>query len=399
MKTPIITTLCFLMVCLSYGQKFNRSHQLSVGAGHETNAFLRPNSLLEDDELLERPDLWDNGTYQSVALSNGLKWQKGPHKFKLKLNGTLGIYQTEENSNRYSITAGFAYRVKYGSKKYFEFAPEYYLKKRRGINGDQAVLATPFSFQQVRVPVSFDFYLGDMAWLKSEAGYFFKGYDQPNAQVLQYRAPFLQVSFSKKWTLGENITRLTVESRTQWRKYKELDRIVTEILFEDDFEEEEEEFFEEEGLEDSVYFRAGERDWTYYFNDASYAFWTANKSFRAELGLFSMIRSDARAVSSYTEVGPGVSTEVKLEKLSLSTSLRYSIRRYSRLAPGADNNLLLQYRYLRGKFGITYQLGRRTSFYGKYTLINRTSNNPNVDRTSFREYFYASGELGIRWKW
>lgn len=373
----------------------SRSHQISIGGGQEWNAFLRPTTFAQDGEVLNKEELWDNGSFQSLSFNNSFRWEKDQHKFKLKLNGSLGIFQTEENANRHSYTIGGSYRVKYAPKKYFEFAPEYFRKKREGINGDQAILATPFSFQQFRAPLSFDFYLGDGAWVKSEVGYLIKSYDRPNEQVLRYQAPYLGISLSKKWTIGEHTTKLTLHSISQWRKYTDIDRIAEQI----DPEDEEDEFFEEdEAFEGEDEFQENERNWSYYFNNLTYSLKTGNKKLRAEIGIYSTMRIDARSVSDYLEIGPGINATWKTGKLELSPGIRYSIRKYSRLAPGEGNNLLLQYNYLRTRFNANYRLTNNLSLFGRYILTKRDSNNPSLDSNAFREYFYAQGELGIRWK-
>lgn len=372
----------------------SRSHQISLGGGQEWNAFLRPNVFLQDGEILNKEELWDNGTFQSLSINNSFKWEKDQHKFKLKLNGFLGIFQTGENANRHSYTLGVAYRVKYASKKFFEFAPEYFRKKREGINEDQAILATPFSFQQFRAPVTFDFYLGEGAWVKSEAGYLIKSYDRPDEQVLRYQAPFFGVSLSKKWNIGEYTTKLTLHSVSQWRKYTDIDRITEQI----DPEDEEDDFFEEdEAFEGEDEFRESERNWSYYFNNITYSIKTTDKKLRAEIGVYSTLRIDARNVSDYLEIGPGINASLKSGKLELSPSVRYSIRKYSRLAPGDGNNLLLQYNYLRVRFNAYYRLTNKLSLFGRYILTKRDSNNPTLDSQAFRAYVYAQGEIGVRW--
>lgn len=372
-----------------------RSHQISVGGGQEWNAFLMPKLLLSEGERQDKQDLWDNGTFQSISLNNSFRWEKDQHKFKLKLQGSLGIFQTEENANRHSYTVGVSYRAKYASRRFFEFAPAYFRKKRQGINGDQALLATPFSFQQFKAPLSFDFYLGDGIWVKSEVGYLIKSYDRPSEQTLRYQAPFLGLSISKKWTIGEHTFKLTWNSLSQKRKYTDIDRINIEQDLEN---EEDDDFFEENEEPEEDEYRESERNWSYFFNNLIYSFKTSNKKLRAEIGIYSTLRIDARNVSDYLEIGPGIDATLKTGKLEFSPSVRYNLRKYSRLAPGNGNNHLLRYSYLRTRLNAKYQLGNNMFLFARYIMTRRTSNNPNLDRTSFREYFYAQGELGIRWK-
>ncbi len=396
-KSLALIMALFILAPVIAQVSHSKSHQISIGGGHEWNPFLMPNTLLTDGELQDKEELWDNGTFQALSFNNSFRWEKDKHKFKLKINGSLGIFQTEQNANRHTYTLGASYRVKYAPKKYFEFAPEYFRKKREGINGDQALLATPFSFQQFRAPLSFDFYLGDGAWIKSEIGYLIKSYDRPSEELLRYQAPFLGLSLSKKWTVGDYTTKLTLRSLSQRRKYTDIDRIAP--IEDPEFDEEDDFFEEDEAFEGVEEFRENERNWSYFFNDLTYSLKTANKSLRAEIGLYSTLRVDAQRISDYLEIGPGINASWQTGKLEVSPSLRYSVRRYSRLAPGEGNNLLLQYNYIRTRFNANYRLGNNLTLFASYVLTTRTSNNPNLDGITFREYFYAQGQLGIRWKW
>lgn len=235
--------------------------------------------------------------------------------------------------------------------------------------------------------------MGDGAWLKTEVGYLIKSYDRPDEQVLRYQAPFLEMSLSKKWVIGEYTTKLTFSSLSQRRKYTDIDLI--SLQTDPEFEEEDDDFFEEG---DGDEFRESERNWSYHFNNLTYSFKTANKTLRAEIGLYNTIHVEQRNVSDYLEIGPGFNATRQTGKLEISPSIRYSFRKYSRLAPGSGNNLLLKYKYLRLRFNSSYQLNKNLALIGCYLLTKRDSNNPTLDSNAFREYFYAQGEIGIRWK-
>ena len=327
----------------------------------------------------------DNGTFEALLFRNSFKKETDNHTLKLKLNGGAGLYQTTANANRYQLEAGLTYRVKYGKRKYFEFAPEFIKKKRQGINQAQAVLRTPFSYSQLIIPVKFDFYLKNKAWLKTEVGYLRKSYDRENDEELFYRAPFATVSLSKKWLINEKIHKVTISNNSQLRSYLELERIVEVI----DDEEEEEMEFEEEDFEEKT------RNWNYFRNNIEYNFAGKEKKFRLTTGLYHIRRFDLDDRNSYNEIASGFNMSYQFKKLSLSGSIKYSIRNYDTLSPGAGNDVLLQYRYIRSSVGIEYKLKPNRLLFLKGHLIDRTSNNPGTTSLAFRGFFNASVEAGI----
>ena len=380
MKSLIISTLIFLLVTAGYSQS-THSHKLSIGLGNEWNAFLSPSRFLEDEEFLSRNELWDNGTYQAIALNNSFKKEGDKYRIKLKLNGSLGIYQTQQNSNRYTYRLGASYRLKYASKKYFELAPDFFRKRREGVNTDNAVLATPFSYSLLKLPVGFDFYLGNKTWIKTEVGYLYKNYDKPSGEKLLYHAPFIEGEISKKWESDSRTTKLSLKSLTQTRKYETRSSRIDE----DD--------------EDEVTFLDGSRDWTYQFTELTLDSSKDDDSRAFGIGLYQMSRIDSDGSSTFHEVGPGIQYEGNNSKFGYKTLVKYTFRNYTRLSPGSENETPLRYQYLRANFELDFAISEYGKVYGSANLVNRTSNNPNLEALSFREYFNGFVEMGIRWAW
>lgn len=385
MTRIIIAISAYFLFILTYGQ-VSHSHKLDLGLGNEWNAFLKPSTLLDEEgETLFKSELWDNGTFQSASLRNSFKIEGDKYRLKFKLNGSLGIYQTQQNSNRYTYRVGASYRLKYAKKKYLELSPELYRKKREGINTDNAVLTTPFSYTLVKIPLGFDFYLRNKAWLKTQVGYLHKDYDKERGEMLYYQAPYADVVISKKWESGNVTSKLSLKSTTQIRDYR-----TRSIVFNHD--EEDEEFDETE-------FRDGSRDWRYQFTNIQLDITKNEGRSNVILGLYHTSRIDANRRSTFHEIGPGVQYEVSSAKAGLKTNLRYTVRNYERLAPGAGNDTPLQYKYLRANIELHHRLGTASDFYVKGNVVNRSSNNPNLDTLSFREYFNGFVELGLRWSW
>ncbi len=382
MKRIIILTLTCFSTIAGYGQ-ITRTHKIALGLGNEWNPFLSPNTLVEDEETIAREELWDNGTYQSLSLKNSLKIEGEKYRLKFKVNGSLGIYQTEEDANRFTYRLGVSYRLKYAQKKYFEFAPELFRKRREGINADNAVLTTPFSYSLFQAPVGLDFYLGNKAWLKTKTGYLYKNYDKAQGEELYYQAPFFEASISKKWDSKNAVKKISLRSATQFRKYQTLSLINAP---------EEEEQPEEENV-----YREGSRNWTYQFTDLLLDISGNDSHQKLGIGLYHISRIDADKRSTYHELGPGIQYQLQSAKAGVKASLKFTIRSYQRLAPGSDNDVPLQYEYIRANIELYHALSKRSQIYGKGNIVNRTSNNPNQESLSFRGYFNGYAEIGIRW--
>ena len=376
MRSIAIIIAYFFVHCLV--AQVTSSHKLKLGIGHEWNAFLSPSTQLENEELLSRSELWDNGTFQALSVHNTFKQEARNHRFKLKADGSLGIFQTEQNSNRYTFRLGASYRVKYAPRKYFEFAPELFRKKREGLNVDNAVLATPFSYLTIRMPIGLDFYLGNKAWIKAQTGYLYKEYDKPAGEKLFYHAPYFETTLSKKWDTGSLTKKLSLKSLTQFRAYETLS------LLEDE--------------EDEPRYRAGSRDWTYQFTTLLFDI-SKGKNNSLAIGFYHTSRLDQNQRSTYHELGPGLKSQNSVNKWHFSTGLRYSVRRYVRLAPGADNDTPLRYQYVRATGEIIYAFTQQRMMFLKGNLVHRTSNNPNTESLAFRGYTNGLLEMGLKWKW
>ncbi|MEL7001454.1 MAG: hypothetical protein AAFN93_01835, partial [Bacteroidota bacterium] len=110
-------------------------------------------------------------------------------------------------------------------------------------------------------------------------------------------------------------------------------------------------------------------------------------------------RIDANRNSTFHEIGPGIDYQISSNKVVFKSSLKYTFRNYQRLSPGQGNDTPLRYRYLRGSLGLDYSLTKKTQLFGRANVVNRTSNNPNLNSFRFREYFNAYLELGVKVDW
>ncbi len=378
MKKLIVLILLLITSSSAFAQ-WESNQKVGISGGYEWNVFLNPQTLQRDGSFLGRNDLWDNATYQSVFLINSFKkeLQNGRLKFDLNISG--GLYQTSMKANRYAYKIGASYRTKYASKKYFEIAPVLTRVKREGVNQADAILRTPFSYTQLLIPIHFDFYLGNKAWLKTESGYLYKTYDRQPGEALFYHAPFTNLSLSKKWESNGIIKKMTFRTSVQLRRY-------TDINNTSGINPEEEEIDEE----------GGSRSWNYFRNGLEYDISAVDKSFGLTFGLYHVKRSDLEESNSYSEISPGVQFDKRFKGFKLSSGLKYSMRNYPELTPGEDNDEnQLRYRYFRGNIKAEFEMSKTTNFFIKANLVNRKSSNTTISSFGFRGYFNSAIETGI----
>ncbi len=370
-----LTTLILLILISSPTiAQWERSSKVGITGGYEWNVFLNPQTLERNGEFLNRSNLWDNATYQSLFMNNSFKREFANSRIRLDANISGGLYQTNMKANRYSYELGASYRTKYAKRKYFEFAPTLTRIKRDGVNEADAILRTPFSYTQLLIPIHLDFYLGNKAWLKTESGYLYKNYDRQPGQELFYHAPFTNVSISKKWEGKNLVKKLTFRTGIQLRRYTDIDGPIDEEVDDED----------------------NSRSWNYFRNNIEYDITSADKSRSFTFGIYHVKRVDADETNSYSEISPGFRFTRKFGTLRLSGGLKYSVRNYPELTPGEGNDdEPLRYQYLRGNIKATLKMNKSTDLFLKGNLVNRVSSNTDINSIGFRGYFNSVIETGL----
>ena len=347
---------------------------MGISTGYESNVFLNPPSLIVEDEEIGKDELWQNGTFQRLFLNTSFVLDTLSYRLRIKANAGASRYQTEVEANRHTYDLGIAYRRKIGKRKYLEIAPEYNRRQRDGVNEADAVLRTPFSFRQLIVPLHFDYYVGNRAWLKTQAGYLYKDYDRVEGEQLYYTSPFVQVALSKKW-LGRLATKkLTLMVRNQWRTYTDIEL--------------------SSGNGELPIFENEQRNWNYRGIDTEFEFIDKDEKYRVLLGLYHLRLTDVDGAFGYMQISPAIQLRYALSRLTLDAEFRYSLRNYTDLAPGRDNDNLLRYDYLRAGVGVDYAFKANIKAFIKARIINRESNSPNLSSIGFRDYLTGLIELG-----
>jgi len=378
-KLSLIVAL--LLTSLTATAQWTGKYKAGLEGGYEWNIFLNPTVVQTGEDILRRNDLWINAYYAGAFVSADFKKEikNGRMKWGTHLSGAN--YTSTANANRHSFRLYGSYRKKYAPRKYFEFAPELYRIKRAGVNDNDAILTTPFSYTRFTLPFKLDFYKGNRAWVKTRAGYTYKAYDkipfeEINNKSIRYHAGFVGVSVSKKWVDNQVERKLTFSSDIELRFYKDLEQFLDEEEPDEPGETEEESRF-----------------WTYITNDLVYDIKPANKPWELSLGLYTTIRLDREEENGYLEFAPGIDGTWQMAKMRLKGSLRYVNRNYPGREVG-DTEEPLRYQFLRGSIEAQVPVRDNLDFFVRGNMVNRKSSNTALGR-GFRGYFNSRFETGL----
>ena len=331
------------------------------------------------EDILRRNDLWVNAYYSGAFVNADFKKniKDGRLKWGTALSGA--VYNSTVNANRHTLRLYGSYRKKYAPRKYFEFAPEFYRIKRAGINDNDAILTTPFSYTRLTLPFKLDFYRGNRSWLKTRAGYTYKVYDQFNNKNISYHAGFFGASLSKKWIDGQMERKLTFSSNVEGRLYKDL-----------------EEFIDEDEPDEPAETEQESRLWVYISNDLVYSLKPQNSPFELDLGLYTTIRLDRDFENGYLEFAPGIDGIYDMGNVKWKGSLRYVNRNHPDREVG-ETEQPLRYQFVRVSLEARMPIRDNLDFFARGNMVNRKSSNTSLGR-GFRGYFNSRIEAGLVFK-
>lgn len=368
--------LLLSLTSLTVNAQWTGKYKAGLNGGHEWNIFLNPITVQNGEDILRRNDLWVNAYYAGAFVNADFKKniKDGRLKWGTAISGAS--YNSTVNANRHSFRLYGSYRKKYAPRKYFEFAPEFYRIKRQGINDNDAILTTPFSYTRITLPFKFDFYKGNRVWLKTRAGYTFKAYDKLNNKTISYHAGFVGASLSKKWIGNQVERKLTFSSNLEMRLYKDL-----------------EQFIDEEEPDEPGEVEQESRLWAYFSNDLVYDIKPQNSPIDLSLGLYTTIRFDRDWENGYLEFAPGLDANWRLRNMTLKGRVRYVNRNYPDREVG-ENEEPLRYQFVRANLEAQVPVRDNLDFFVRGNMINRKSSNTGLGR-GFRGYFNSLIETGI----
>lgn len=378
--------LILSLISLAAQAQWTGKYKAGLEGGYEWNIFLNPTSVQTDSDLLRRNDLWINASYAGAFFSADFRKdiKNGRLKWGARFSGAN--YNATVNANRHTIRWYGSYRKKYAPRKYFEFAPEFYRVQRQGVNDNDAILTTPFSYTRITLPFKLDYYRGNRVWLKTTAGYTFKAYDQFRNRSISYHAGFVGASLSKKWIDNQVERKLTFSSNLEMRLYRDDDL----IFLEEEFLAEDEEDIEPVDMTET---ERETRLWTYISNDLVYDIKPSRQPYELTLGVYTTLRLDRDQRNAYREWAPGISGSWQLPYMKLRGSLRYVNRKFPNRQMG-EHDSPLRYQFVKAWLEAEVPLTDHMDFRVRGNVVNRNSSNTALTR-AFRGYFNSMVEAGV----
>ncbi len=350
---------------------------LDVANGFERNIFRNPETLIVPGDTLGRPDLWQNGMYQTLQSDNSIKRELKKGMLRLTANGGVGVYHTDVPANRYHYHLGASYRIRYSDGRFAEIAPSFDRVKRQGIDITDIELRTPFSYHKAALPVHLDFYKGRRVWIRTEGGVVGKLYDRELNERLQYVAPYLLGEVSKKWIAAHGAVKASLHSRAEWRRIDERTASIN-------------------GSTGEFAYTDRLRHWHFYTIGIDVKYKSHNEKWRMEAGLHRMVRIERDQLLTYHHTAMNANVHYRLKKTGFGLASVYGVRNYPTLAPGRNNTTPLRYIYTRLALTTWYELNKQLSIHASYLLNNRDANNPTETMIGFRGYENMLLEAGLK---
>ena len=381
----LVLLISSTIIPYSYAQEWEPAIQLQSGLGQEWNIFKNPNNWTVQNQDIPLNYLQVNGMYGFVGLNTRGELDWGHHRLKGSLNGAIRYFTNQPETHYYDYRGALSWRIRYAKRKYFEIAPSYQRKNQLGLGREEVVWRIPMSYRKITVPVHLDFYLGNLSWLKTEAGFFYKSFDVARDEdYLFYRSPFASVEWSKKWKKPGITWKLEVEGEVETHAFQ---------LNEADFSGTP--FYLLNGLERGI----DQKNWRWTYQDLLARVKVESQTVELEVFLRNRYRKDNRDITSYNEIMIGIQGEWILQRGTVEAHASYAFQDYPEFTPGPDAlNELLHYHYVRAGIEGTLKIGRQAEIFMEGNLINRASNFNDADYLGFRSYFNASMMTGIRLK-
>ena len=367
MKHYILIFLCLFLSKVSYAQ-FDLT--ASSSTGYESNILRSPSRIIQDDELLESEDIYRNSIYQDVMVNLKYRREARQSVFRLSAKAQKRFFYSESESNRLIMDLKAKYRLDLGETSNWENEVQYFNKDQNGLDADQNELGTTFGYNVLNIDSKFNFrfYKNNRSYIGLHYGK--KNFDPTEIREVSYNKYGITMGFKNVTWHNHLLRSFGVNASFINRKYD------INTLNEDD----------EFSLEN--------RTWNYinargFFKIELTKAWTIYPSVTYEKRI-----DDSDGRFGYNEITPKFYISYTNEKLDTNLSASYSKRNFTDLI--VNDNDLLSYDYFRLKLNTDYKLSNHWSLTSQVYVINRKSNNVDLNSVTFRSYenFYAG--VGIQ---
>ncbi|MGH1383598.1 hypothetical protein [Kordia sp.] len=345
-----------------------------TSAGFESNIFKAPNTLFSEDTdiLMQREALVTESMYQDALFNFSYRFKDRTHDLKFSMTPEFRYYFDEPSAKRIILNSRVNYTMRL--KKYFEWEStiQYKLKDQNGQDLDQNELNTRLGYRQLNAfsGLNYRWYKNNRSFVKLH--YTYKNFDNSDTRAIAYHRYGVSTGFKHlNWKNGL-LHSYGIQAGFYHRSYDILSRSSGQI---------------------------SKRTWQYLNVALSYKL-PLSKNWNLTSGLAYEKRMDRTDDEfGYDQFRPSIRLQYKTDKLNLKLSSSYSLRRFNELTAENSEEIevgLLEYDYLRARFSGAYQLNDQWAIIANANLIDRKSNNTNINTTAFRSYISYYAGLGVR---
>lgn len=367
MKLSIITIFC-LFISITVNAQISTS--ISTSTGYESNINRLPNSYLSKGKLKGKEYLYQSSLYQEGVLKLSYKNAWENNEFRVYFNPEIKYYFSESSSKRILLNTRLKYSNSISKKMKWETNVIYKMREQEGQDLDEPELNTPrgYNLSSLNTGLRIRLYKNNRTYLR--ANYDIKSFDKSETREMMYHRYGVYGKFEHRSGTHHLGVMASFLNRNYQFNYFTKNKTKT-------------------------------RTWQYLKGGIYYRF-PLDNHFQLEPSVSYEKRTDiTQNKYGYSQIRPGLAFLFKTQKLSASLKTSYTIRNFDVLQASSTkqkNIGNMNYNYTRIKFAGSYQLFKNLEIVSDMYLLDRKTNNTNLNTKSYRSYTNYYAGAGFRYK-
>lgn len=371
MKKIIFTSLIIL---IQYSAVMGQlTFETGVNQGYEWNIFKNPDVLVENSDTLRKNQLWQSSSYNELLLDTEYYRDWGDSRLLTTLDLSTNLYHQESQAHEFNYSLYSSFRSRYASRKYIMLNPRFSRKRQDGIEREDPVFSSRLSYYQLRAPLHLDFYLGNLAWIRTELRYRYRIYDKFDSKQTSYGAYYAEGHFKK-----------SVDNKGRFNHEFES---TNSIRYRDQGTSD----FDEQGNK----IESSPRQFTKIESEVLYRLQNRKGLFEMEFPVSGTLFYDHPSGNlDYREIELGVEAELNLGRAEIDAGIERTIRDFKNFSVDRNAETLF-YTYWTADAAVEYALTQKINLMAKVRYITRTSTRDRLTTAFYREYTNSYIQTGI----
>lgn len=371
MKKYILTTIIlFIQYTAVMGQL---TFEAGVNQGYEWNIFKNPEMLVEDSDTLRRNQLWQSSSYNELFFDTEYYKDWGDSRLRTTVDLSTNLYHQQSQAHEFNYSLYSSFRSRYADRKYIMLNPRFSRKNQEGIEREDPVFSSRLSYYQIRAPLHLDFYLGNLAWIRTEFRYRYRIYDKFDSKQTSYGAYYAEGHFKK--SVDDNGRFDHEFESTNSIRYR--DQVTS--------------YFNMQGNETE----STPRQFTKIEAEALYRLQNREGLFDVEFPVSGTLFYDHPSGNlDYREIEFGLEADLEIGRAEIEAGIDHTIRDFKNFSVGSNNETLF-YTYWTADAEVEYALTQNINLMAKARYITRTSTRERLTTAFYREYTNSYIQTGI----